>query len=106
MKKDEFKKWVKEHKKGILIGAGTTAALIVLTLLKKKFGDIFWEQELSLDLETGCTDFATEYKDYVEALICGVKANDMGNFGKELVEKLPCISEDTTFSVIVNYNKE
>lgn len=106
MKKDEFKKWVKEHKKGILIGAGTTAALIISTLLKKKFGDIFWERELSLDLETGCTEFVTEHNDFVEALIVGVKAKDLGKFEKEIAEKLPFdINEDTTFDFILNYEK-
>lgn len=105
MKKDEFKKWVKEHKKGILIGVGATVALIALKPLKKWYDYISWEQELPLDLKTGCVESATEYMDYIETYLCGIKSSDMGDLGKELAEKLPNVTEDTTFYAILNYMK-
>lgn len=97
--------WKEKHEKEIRIAAGVIVAGGLAYLGVKHFknsnvtksvnsiGELAKEWGALGDMVTGAVDWVEDQDDVFEAGIQGVQLSDLGNFGAELMEKLPDICE-------------
>lgn len=109
MKKNEVKAWIKEHKKGIMIGAGFVVVAGVLGYLGIKSyktkgtvaGIVHKIEDLDIKLDKATVTEAWEELGNVNMILNDFKVSDIGELGKDFIKNIPNVTEDTTLSCII-----
>lgn len=109
MKKDEFKKWVREHKKGILIGVAVAAAAGTCGFLHGfafRFGYLIKAKDVPHDLiKIGDIERLVDCGSFIEGHIWDVSVKDLGSFGEELIGQIPDLTKDTKCDFVIDLKK-
>lgn len=114
MKKNEVKAWIKEHKRGILIGAGFVVVAAALGYLGVKsyktkgtvLGIVHKIEDLNIKLDKATVTEAWTELGNVNMILNDFKVGDIGELGKDLIKNIPNVTEDTTLSCIIGIGGE
>ena len=105
MKEHKVWNYIKDHKKEIIVSIGATAAgVAIIIITKKKLNEFsikaIERMESFPKLDIGKITYMDKAKDYTEVIVSGLKVDDLGPFGKELL-KIDGIKEDSVMSSIM-----
>lgn len=113
MTRKDIKIKIEEHKKEILIVAGTTITAGVLGYLgikwntahkikgEKIIGALTKSNDIDLKLDTATVTEAWKEGEWINFILNDFKPADIGKLGTELMDKVPEINQDTILTCIL-----
>ena len=108
MNKQKLKKWIKEHKKEILIGTASVIAIGTIGYLGIKVGKKTLKingsvieaniRDIDVDLDVATVTEAWTEDGVTNMILNDFNVKDIGELGADMIKNIPGVTEDTTLT--------